>query len=101
MYEEASRFQKYQVVDTNYLEDNFFVHNSLSETMGMVGKETTYREISKMARQIMTNKPFKENVLDYLDSYELSFNVRDLNFKDMMNVSSGRFRQEFLFTYLN
>lgn len=27
--------------------------------------------------------------------------MRDLNFRDMMNVSSGRFKQDFLFTYLN
>lgn len=40
-------------------------------------------------------------MLDYIDSYELSFNVRDLNYNDLMNICSSRFKQDFLFTYLN
>lgn len=89
------------MVGADYLEDYFFVQDSMLETIGSVTKETMYREISRMSRLIMKGKPFKENVLDYLDSYELSFNVRDINFKDIMNVASGRFRKDFLFTYLN
>lgn len=54
-----------------------------------------------MSRLVIKGKTIKENILDYLDSYELSFNVRDLTFKDLMNIATGRFRQEFLFTYLN
>lgn len=101
LLKEASRYLRSGTIGEEYLEELYFVHNDMIETLGSVTKESLYREMSRMARLVMKGKPIKENILDFLDSYELSFNVRDLNFKDIMNVATGRFRQDFLFTYLN
>lgn len=40
-------------------------------------------------------------MLDYIDSYEMSFKIRHLEFQDIMSTASGRFTPDFLSRLLN
>lgn len=50
-----------------------------------------------MARAIIKNQTVsKLNIIDYVDSVELSFKLKELTFEDVMSVASGRFSPDFL-----
>lgn len=59
LLKEVKTYQKTGKASKDYLDDFFFVRNSLVETIGMLNKESIYREISTMARNILVGKPVK------------------------------------------
>lgn len=49
-----------------------------------------------MARENITGQKTKENIIDYVDSHEISYKVHDLLFHDLMSFASNRLSAEFL-----
>ena len=43
----------------------------------------------------------KERIEDYIDSFELSFKIKDLLFQDIMSAASNRFSPDFLYNLFN
>ena len=65
-------------------------------------KVPIYRDISSLARNCTSGKPTgKEDITDYIDSFELSFKLNELYYHDLMSVASGRFSNDFLGRVMN
>lgn len=54
-----------------------------------------------MARENITGQKTKENIIDYVDSYELSYKVHDLLFHDLLSFASNRLSADYLNNQIN
>ena len=61
-----------------------------------------YRDMSSLSRKCVAGLPTgKEDITDYIDSYELSFKLKELLYHDLMSTASGRFSADFLNKVIN
>lgn len=107
IFREAKISTQKDYVKENFLEETNFIEKSVADSFNITSiKIDSFKHISKFARLLAANKEesikkgsnlekTKETPEDYLNEYDMSYQLNNLDYRTLMNIASGRFTSLF------